>query len=784
MKHFRYRTGLKVLLIALQQIFTVLLVVSIVLLSSLFEKKMLDTNDIFNQSFTDSGYYEDVFQESVQEIMRYVTLKEQFEIDGVYDENKVIDIFSYADGRTVSGQKIGDENEENEEDKRIKYRLGDLLDWAGRGYEEDENGLLIETYTPLSGKSIWQCVEDGSMDYDEARRIGQMTEQVLDSIKTDINLYKRYLNKYDVNESNVKYWICKGNNSIMEYSVTDADDLGTVSLFMSETPEVYSNMEDNKAQKEIANALEGRGSYFYYDDLSLHMKTNVDGMEDYFYEQLEYMAEKIGNNPVILISVDTKFPYQDSFAEANQDFQKYHPWIIAGIFLLACSGLSTIMALVLLTTAAGRAAGQENVIRTCWFDKIKTEFIFAALFLFIVLTTIATVQIAYGNWKIPGMLIMAGVMTYVCDSIFLILYLSIVRRMKAEILWTGSLVFWIYSGIKKVIGNWKLSVRIILLFVVENFLFLWLAYHVFISKSFLAAVALIAFMIGNAVFMLKESLQRDMVIKGIDKIAEGNLKFKIDTEGLYGSNQNLAIAINNIGDGLYRAVDENTKNERMKADLITNVSHDIKTPLTSIINYVNLIKMENIKDDKLKEYVDILDSKAQRLRQLTEDLVEASKISSGNIELHMECIDFVELVYQTGGEFNEKFEAKDLTTITKLPQEPVLIMADGRRIWRVIENLYNNVAKYALAHTRVYVTVKATETQMEFSIKNISEQEIKVDTSELTERFIRGDTARTTEGSGLGLSIARNLTVMMDGEFSIGLDGDLFKVSVCFPRVK
>ena len=194
--------------------------------------------------------------------------------------------------------------------------------------------------------------------------------------------------------------------------------------------------------------------------------------------------------------------------------------------------------------------------------------------------------------------------------------------------------------------------------------------------------------------------------------------------------------------------------------------------------------MEQVDNEKVKEYVDILDSKAQRLRQLTEDLVEASKISSGNIELDMQCIDFVELIYQTGGEFNEKFEAKDLTTITKLPGDPVYIMADGRRIWRVVENLYNNVAKYALAHTRVYVTVETTENEMEFSVKNISEQEIKVNTDELTERFIRGDTARTTEGSGLGLSIAKNLTILMNGHFSVGLDGDLFKVSVRFPLAK
>jgi len=224
------------------------------------------------------------------------------------------------------------------------------------------------------------------------------------------------------------------------------------------------------------------------------------------------------------------------------------------------------------------------------------------------------------------------------------------------------------------------------------------------------------------------------------------------------------------------------KNERLKADLITNVSHDIKTPLTSIINYVDLLKREDIPNERAQNYLEVLEQKSQRLKQLTEDLLEASKISSGNITLQMERINFVELVYQTGGEFNEKFEAKGLTAITKLPREPVVIMADGRRIWRVVENLYNNVAKYAMANTRVYVDMTMEEDWVTLSIKNISQNALNIQADELTERFIRGDVSRSTEGSGLGLSIAKNLTELMGGEFEIYLDGDLFKVSISFRR--
>ena len=260
----------------------------------------------------------------------------------------------------------------------------------------------------------------------------------------------------------------------------------------------------------------------------------------------------------------------------------------------------------------------------------------------------------------------------------------------------------------------------------------------------------------------------------MEEIAGGDLNAKIAVEDLHGEDKKLAEAINNIGAGLLHAVDDSTKNERMKADLITNVSHDIKTPLTSIINYVNLIKLEDIENERVKNYVRILDEKSQRLKQLTEDLVEASKVSSGNVKLDMQQIDIVELVCQTGGEFNEKFETKELTIVTKLPNHAVYIWSDGRHLYRVIENLYNNVAKYALEKTRVYVEVQQKEDAAVFSIKNVSERSLALENSnvdDLTERFIRGDSSRTTEGSGLGLSIAKNLTNLMGGVFEISVDG-------------
>lgn len=211
----------------------------------------------------------------------------------------------------------------------------------------------------------------------------------------------------------------------------------------------------------------------------------------------------------------------------------------------------------------------------------------------------------------------------------------------------------------------------------------------------------------------------------------------------------------------------------------------LRPPLTSIINFVNLLKRENIQDEKIKGYIEVLDSKSQRLKQLTDDLVEASKISSGNISLQMERLNFVELINQTVGEFSEKMNEKCLDLIANMPEKPVYIEADSRRIWRVVENLFGNVYKYALEGTRVYLDLAVKETDGQklasFSMKNISAQSLNISADELTERFIRGDVSRSTEGSGLGLSIARNLTELQNGKFDIYLDGDLFKVIITFP---
>ena len=292
---------------------------------------------------------------------------------------------------------------------------------------------------------------------------------------------------------------------------------------------------------------------------------------------------------------------------------------------------------------------------------------------------------------------------------------------------------------------------------------------------------LIAAVIDIIAILVLYSSKKDLqqIVDTAVRLGRGDLDLKVDFSDMHGENRELAEAVNGIGDGIKTAVEKSMKDERLKADLITNVSHDIKTPLTSIINFVNLLKREQIDNERAKGYIQVLDAKSQRLKQLTDDLVEASKITSGNISLQMERLDFKELVKQTCGEFDDKLKEKCLEMIVSLPPEPVYIEADPRRIWRVVENLFSNVCKYALEGTRVYLEIRRVRQDDReiavFTMKNISAQALNIRAEELTERFIRGDISRSTEGSGLGLSIAQNLTTLQKGTFEIYLDGDLFR---------
>ena len=271
------------------------------------------------------------------------------------------------------------------------------------------------------------------------------------------------------------------------------------------------------------------------------------------------------------------------------------------------------------------------------------------------------------------------------------------------------------------------------------------------------------------------------ITKQVEMMRKGNMNASIKCTN--SELEELGENINHLKQGMEKAVNESIKAERLKTDLITNVSHDLKTPLTSIINYTDLLKKEKIENENAKKYIDILEKKSKKLKILTEDLIEVSKISSGNETVALEKIDFKELVLQANGEFAEKFEEKNLEVISNLPKEAVIVDLDGKKMWRVLENLYQNVYKYSLENTRVYVDLIVND-HIVFTIKNISKEKLNIPPDELMERFIRGDSSRHTGGNGLGLSIAKDLSKLNGGTLSIQIDGDLFVAKINLDNIK
>lgn len=497
----------------------------------------------------------------------------------------------------------------------------------------------------------------------------------------------------------------------------------------------------------------------------------------------EYLREIYASSPVaaenerIVLLVDTSYPVYDQIASSAAFYERYAAWGNIFVIGLLASFLTGILGTVLLTVQTGRVR-EDRRLHLRGTDKLPTEVVAAvagvALFVMIGMGIAAgsTGTTDYWTVLIPLILMELG-----AAAVFFWFYTSLVRRAKGKLLWKSSLSYNILVSCKKVYSARTTSGQMITAFI------LLMLGNMFVLLTFGGFGVFLALIADGIVllYLIKEGAGRQVIRNGLARIAGGELDFKIDEKDLTGDNREMAEAVNHVGDGLKRAVQETVKSERLKADLITNVSHDIKTPLTSIINYVDLLKRENIEDPKIKGYIEVLDSKSQRLKQLTEDLVEASKISSGNIVLDMRPINLGELVWQTNGEFEEKFSARGLEIVSKIPDRPVKIMADGRRMWRVVENLYNNVAKYAMPHTRVYVAVRQIGCRVIFELKNISENSLNsVNPEELTGRFVRGDVSRSTEGSGLGLSIAKNLVKLQKGTFDIYLDGDLFKVTITF----
>ena len=358
--------------------------------------------------------------------------------------------------------------------------------------------------------------------------------------------------------------------------------------------------------------------------------------------------------------------------------------------------------------------------------------------------------------------------------------MSFAGRIKRGALWKNTLIYRILHGVWKLVGKLPLIWRTVLLVLgVCLFEFLAIALSNGETDNLMVCWLLEKLVLVPAVLYLALGLRK--LQAGGAALATGDLSYQTDTKGLIWALKTHGENLNSIAVGMNRAVEERLKSERMKTELITNVSHDLKTPLTSILNYSGLIAAEPCENEKITEYAQVLTRQSERLTRLIDDLVEASKASTGNLDVLLAPVEAQVLLGQASGEYTERLAAAGLELVTKMPEEPIRIMADGRRMWRIFDNLMNNICKYALPGTRVYLSLEKMAESAVITFKNTSRAPLDISEEELLERFVRGDSARSSDGNGLGLSIARSLAELQGGKLRLHIDGDLFKAILVFP---
>lgn len=455
-------------------------------------------------------------------------------------------------------------------------------------------------------------------------------------------------------------------------------------------------------------------------------------------------------------------------------------WLTAVLFVL-CLAL-----VIFLLCAAGHKEGVEG-IHLNWVDRIPLD-LYLALALAIGSCVLMLGIDATGVDFVPAVILLAILLALAVLLVMSVL-MTLSTRFKSGAFWKNTIVYRCLCLLFRMGKGLKDGLS----YCAKHLHLYWQAGLIFVGVSLAELFVLAAFSRSGVVViwviaklaeapllvLLAVSLQK--LKAGGEALAAGNLNASVDVNHMYGVLKSHGENLNSIAQGMQKAVQQQLKSERFRTDLITNVSHDIKTPLTSIVNYVDLLKKEDVQPEKAKEYIAVLDRQSARLKKLTEDLVEASKASSGTLPVHLEAVDVNVLLSQVSGEYQSRFELCKLEPIVKLSSEDPQILADGKLLWRVFDNLLSNICKYAMPGTRVYFTSEVQDGRVSISFKNISNYPLDITADELLERFVRGDSSRSTEGSGLGLSIAQSLTGLQKGTFDLVVDGDLFKANLSFP---
>lgn len=487
--------------------------------------------------------------------------------------------------------------------------------------------------------------------------------------------------------------------------------------------------------------------------------------------------ENIAEEIAVRTYLPADLPVQDIIREDYEMLQvlwQYREWFVVGMFGFA---VLTVIACIVLCTASGHTEGRERITASS-FHRIAYEFFYLlpVLILLGAAVIISIMRKAAIAWRITC-LFGAGLTLCMAGACILWLYTTAIRAKNGT--------FWSSFGIVRLLS--------LLLTLLQG--------RIIISMSVvIGAVALLCLNVGG---LPNADPELDLLIAGVDIAVLVVLLYAIHSffvlkdrvkriEGgdyttvppklpLVSDFGEFSRSLDHMTDSIAETVAQQTKAERMRTELITNVSHDLKTPLTSIVNYIDLLAREPMQTEHAAEYLEVLQRQSARLKKLTEDLVEASKASTGNLTVDLQPTDIQVLLLQLAGEYEDRFAQRGLTLVTELPERPLPILADGRHIWRVFDNLLGNACKYSMPSTRIYLDATAENGIVRILLKNVSEHPLNLSPDELTERFVRGDVSRHTEGSGLGLSIAKDLMRLQGGTLTLQIDGDLFKAIVTFP---
>ena len=596
----------------------------------------------------------------------------------------------------------------------------------------------------------------------------------------DISRYTALLEKIDSNTDiayDVQEDVDIGNNKERIYYLTEYSDID----FLFVNPEqsiAVTNLEhtmNTDTIEEIKNQI--KSSEVYWNIESGNVDTNINNLkiENIKYRTQYKQIEDLNKNIYTALS-DTD-SYYTHFVEIKLVYDVAKELYKVSVPLIIISGIILIFGVISVIAGIGRS-GKNNKINLNWYDKVPLEIVTILYFLGILLNVAIVADLSYSGILYS---IIICIIDFILFYIFSIITLeTIVKRIKTKTLLKSTLIYFICHEIKKTYTNRKVTTKVILLFLAFSIILFTLVALAMDSAFFV--LILIGYLFAVLWLLIQAAIKFNKVREAVKSIYEGNTNIRLNETEMKGVLKELTIYINDIAGGLSNAINQSSKSERLKTEPITHVSHDIKTPLTSIINYVDLLKKEKMPNEKCTEYLMILENKSQRLKKLTEDLIEASKASSGNIKLNIERINVNELVKQISGEFEDRFKAKGLEEILTLPEEEIFINADGRYMYRVLENIYSNAAKYALENTRVYMDIIPKQKTVVIQMKNVSKEKLNISVDELMQRFVRGEASRNTEGSGLGLSIANSLTELQGGKFHIYLDGDLFKVTIGFEK--